>query len=73
MSRPAPFAAFAVPCVRIVAAPIAKGFRYQVKPQGRAPVTSYRLAMARETARRYSRRIIEIGPAAAFHWRRAAL
>jgi hypothetical protein len=71
MSKPSPFPAFAVPLVRIVATPIARGFRYSVRPQGRAAVTSYCLAMARETAYHFSRRIIEVGPPTAFR-RRAA-
>jgi hypothetical protein len=66
-----PFPAFAAPSVRIVACPIAHGWRYQVMPAGRAQLVSYRLDQARATAARYSRKIIEEGPPAAFH-RRAA-
>jgi hypothetical protein len=71
MSSLQPFPCWAAPSVRIVATPIAHGWRYMVAPQGRAAVTSYCLAMARETAHRFSRRIIEVGPPAAFR-RRAA-
>jgi hypothetical protein len=69
--RPEPFPAFAAPLVRIVACPIAHGWRYQVIPAGRAQLVSYCLDQARATAARYSRKIIEEGPPAAFH-RRAA-
>ena len=71
MSKPRarPFPAFAAPSVRIVACPIAHGWRYQVMPAGRAQLVSYRLDRARATARRYSRRIVEEGPAAAFDGR----
>lgn len=68
---PRPFPAFAAPVVRITARPIARGFRYSVAPQGRGTVTAYRLDRARETARRYSRKVIEVGPPEAFR-RRAA-
>jgi hypothetical protein len=67
--RPRPFPAFAAPLVRIVAAPIRYGFRYTVAPQGRSKVTAYTLDRARETAHRFSRRIIEVGPPAAFRRR----
>lgn len=67
--RPRPLPAFAVPSVRIIATPIAHGWRYSVAPQGRGKVTAYRLDRARETARRFSRRIIELGPPEAFHRR----
>jgi hypothetical protein len=67
--RGRPFAAFAAPSVQILATPIARGWRYHVKPQGRAKVTSYTLRRARETAQRYSRKIIEVGPAGAFDGR----
>jgi hypothetical protein len=72
MSRPAPFPAFAAPSVRIIASPIAHGWRYSVQPKGHGRVTSYCLVRARETARHYSREVIEIGPAVAFHRRRAS-
>jgi hypothetical protein len=72
MSKPAPFPAFAAPLVRILATPIKHGWRFCVAPQGHGKITSYRLDRARETARRYSRRVLEIGPPAAFHRRRAA-
>jgi hypothetical protein len=74
MSRLAPlppFPAFAAPLVRIEATPIARGFRYVIAPEGHPRITAYRLDRARETARRYSRRVLEIGPPAAFR-RRAA-
>jgi hypothetical protein len=71
MSKLAPFPAFAAPVVRILATPIARGFRYSVRPQGRGRVTAYHLNSARETALRYNRKVIEIGPPAAFR-RRAA-
>jgi hypothetical protein len=69
MSRLAPlppFPAFAAPLVLIEAAPIARGFRYVVAPQGHPRITAYRLDRARETAARYSKRILEIGPREAF-------
>jgi hypothetical protein len=66
-----PFPALAAPSVRIIAAPIRYGWRYTVAPQGRGRVTAYTLVCARETARRYSRKVVDIGPRAAFH-RRAA-
>jgi hypothetical protein len=69
--RPRPFSAFAAPLVRIEAWPILRGFRYTIVPQGRGRVTAYTLVCARETARRYSKRVLEIGPPAAFR-RRAA-
>jgi hypothetical protein len=71
MSKPQarPFPALAAPMVLIVAMPIAMGWRYHVKPKGRAKVTSYTLRRARETAERYSRKIIEVGPARAFDGR----
>jgi hypothetical protein len=68
---PRPFQSFAAPLVCIVATPIAYGFRYVVAPEGHGRVTSYCLLRARETARRYSRKIVEVGPPEAFH-RRAA-
>ena len=74
MSKPAalpPFVTFAASLVRIEAAPIKYGWRYTVAPQGRGRVTSYTLDRARETAHRFSRRIIEVGPPAAFRRRRA--
>jgi hypothetical protein len=67
--RPRPFPAFIAPLVRIVAAPIKYGWRYTVAPQGHGKVTAYTLDRARETARRFSRRIIEVGPPAAFRRR----
>jgi hypothetical protein len=70
--RPCPFPAFTAPSVRIVAAPIRYGWRYTVAPQGHSRVTAYTLDRARETARRYSRRIIEVGPPAAFRRRGTA-
>jgi hypothetical protein len=69
MSHPRPFPAFATPLVRIIAVPITYGWRYRVVPAGRGEVISYRLDRARETARRYSRKIIEEGPSQAFHRR----
>jgi hypothetical protein len=72
MSRPRPFPAFAVPVVWIIAAPIAHGWRYSVRAKGHGRVTAYCLKSARETARLYSRRIIEVGQARAFHRRRAS-
>jgi len=69
MNKPAPFPAFAVPLVRIVATPIRYGWRYSVAPAGRAKVVSYRLDQARATAARYSRKIIEVGPPQAFRRR----
>jgi hypothetical protein len=69
MSRPPPFPAFAAPTVRILATPIARGWRYSVRPKGRGRVTAYTLHRARETARHYSRKVVEIGPAAAFDGR----
>jgi hypothetical protein len=68
--RPRPFPSFAVPSVRIVAYPIAYGWRYKVMPAGRAQVVSYHLDMARAVAGRYSRRIILVGPPTAFRSRR---
>jgi hypothetical protein len=70
--RARPLPAFAAPSVRIVASPIAWGWRYSVVPAGRAKVVSYRLDQARATAARYSRKIIEEGPPAAFHRRAPA-
>jgi hypothetical protein len=67
--RPRPFPAFSSSAVRILASPIAHGFRYSVRPKGHARVTAYTLDQARATARRYSRRIVEEGPAAAFDGR----
>jgi hypothetical protein len=67
--RVRPFPALAAPVVLIVAMPIAMGWRYHVKPRGRAKVTSYTLRRARETAQRHSRKIIEVGPAGAFDGR----
>jgi hypothetical protein len=64
-----PFPAFAAPAVRIIASPIAYGWRYRVVPAGRGKVVSYSLRRARETARRYSRKIIEEGPRKAFDGR----
>jgi hypothetical protein len=64
--RPHPFPAFSATSVRIVAAPIRYGFRYSVQPKGHGRVTAFCLVRARETARRYSRKIVEIGPAQAF-------
>jgi hypothetical protein len=72
MSKPRPFPSFAAPSVRIVASPIKYGWRYQVMPAGRAQVTSYRLDMARATAARYSRKILEVGPPRAFNRRVAS-
>jgi hypothetical protein len=72
MSKRRPFPAFAAPLVRIEAAPIRYGWRYTVAPQGRGRLTAYTLDRARETARHYSRKVVEIGPPAAFHRRRAA-
>jgi hypothetical protein len=69
--RPRPFSAFAAPSVRIIAAPIRYGWRYCIVPQGRGRVTAYTLDRARQTAHRYSRKVIEIGPVQAFN-RRAA-
>jgi hypothetical protein len=69
MSSLQPFPCWAAPSVRIVAMPKVRGWNYSVRPKGRAAVTSYRLDRARDTARRYSRKITEIGPAAAFHRR----
>jgi hypothetical protein len=66
MRRAPPFPALAVPVVRILATPIARGWRYVVAPQGRGKVTAYTLPRARETAQRYSKRVLEIGPKAAF-------
>jgi hypothetical protein len=66
MSKQRAFPAFAVPLVRIEARPIAWGWRYTVAPQGRGKVVCYRLSCARETARRYSCKVVEIGPSAAF-------
>ena len=71
MSSLQPFLSWAAPSVCIVALPKTRGWRYSVRPQGRAAVTSYCLANARAVAGRYSRRIVEIGPPQAFH-RRAA-
>jgi hypothetical protein len=71
MSKPSPFPAFAAPLVRIVATPIRYGWRYCIVPEARGRITAYTLNRARETARHYSRKIVEIGPPAAFH-RRAA-
>jgi hypothetical protein len=70
--RARPFPAFAAPLVRILATPIKYGFRYSVRPQDHGRVTAYCLKSARETARLYSRRIIEVGQARAFHRRRVA-
>jgi hypothetical protein len=67
--RPRPLPAFAAPSVRIIAAPLAYGWRYSVAPKGRGKLTSFSLNRARETARRYSRRVFEIGPAEAFRRR----
>jgi hypothetical protein len=64
-----PFPAFAAPSVRIVASPIKFGWRYRVMPAGRGKVVSYSLGSARETARHYSRKVVEIGPAGAFDGR----
>jgi hypothetical protein len=72
MKRPAPFLALAVPLVQIVATAIARGWRYAVAPQGRGKVTAYTLLRARQTARRYSKRVLEIGPRAAFPRQRRA-
>jgi hypothetical protein len=71
MSKPRarPFPAFATPLVRIIAVPIAHGWRYRVVPVGRGKVVSYRLSSARATAARYSRKVVEIGPAGAFDGR----
>jgi hypothetical protein len=69
MKKPAPLPAFAVPSVMISAMPITRGWRYSVRPKGKAAVTSYNLKMARATARYYSRRIVEIGPPEAFNHR----
>jgi hypothetical protein len=66
LNKPRPLAAFAVPSARIVASPIKYGWRYQVMPAGRAQVVPYCLRRARDTAALYSKRIIEIGPPAAF-------
>jgi hypothetical protein len=66
MNRFAPLPLFPAPLVRILATPIAWGWRYTVAPQGRGKVTAYRLDHARATARRYSRKVVEIGPRAAF-------
>jgi hypothetical protein len=66
MSSLQPFPSWAVAVVRIVATPIALGFRYTVVPQGRGRITAYRLDHARATARRYSRRVLEIGARGAF-------
>jgi hypothetical protein len=72
MSRPAPFPAWRVRQVLIIAAPIApKRWRYRIVPEGRPAVVAYCLARARETAARYSRKIVEVGSPAAFR-RRAA-
>jgi hypothetical protein len=49
--------------------PIARGWRYSVRPKGRGRVTAYTLRRARETAQRYSRKVVETGPAAAFDGR----
>jgi hypothetical protein len=67
--RPRPYSAFAVPSVRILATPIAYGWRYQVMPAGRAQVVSYRLDRARAVAAGYSRKVLEIGPVQAFNRR----
>jgi hypothetical protein len=64
-----PFPAFAAPVVRIVASPIKFGWRYRVMPAGRGKVVSYSLGSARATARRYSRKVLEEGPRAAFDGR----
>jgi hypothetical protein len=72
MSKPSPFPAFAAPVVRVMAAPIMYGFRYTVAPQGHGRVTTFCLKSSRETARLYSRRIIEVGQARAFHNRRVS-
>jgi hypothetical protein len=52
--------------------PIAHGWRYSVRPKGHGRITTFCLKSARETARLYSRRIIEVGQARAFHRRRAS-
>jgi hypothetical protein len=70
--RPRPFPAFAALSVCIVAAPIRYGWRYTVAPLGHGKITAYTLDRARETARRYSRKVVEIGPPAAFHRREAS-
>jgi hypothetical protein len=67
--RARPLPALMSPSVRIVASPIALGWRYIVAPKGRGKVTAFSLNRARETARRYSRRVFEIGPAEAFRRR----
>jgi hypothetical protein len=72
MNKSIPFPSWAAPNVKIIAWPIAHGWRYQVKPAGRAQLVSYRLDQARATAARYSRKIIEEGPPAAFHRRIAS-
>jgi hypothetical protein len=69
MKKRAPLPAFAVPSTVISAKPIALGWRYSVRPSGRAAVTSYNLKMARALARYYSRHIVEIGPPKAFNHR----
>jgi hypothetical protein len=66
MSSLQPFPSWAVPLVRIVATPIRYGWRYSVRPKGRAAVTSYRLDMARAVAHCFSRKVVEIGPRGAF-------
>ena len=67
--QPRPLAAFAAPVVHIVARPIKCGWRFCVVPQGHGKVTAYTLPNARTIARLYSRRIVEVGPPAAFHRR----
>ena len=76
MSKPAalpPFPAFAAPSVRIIAWPIAHGFRYSVRPKGHSKVIAYTLHCARDLAHRYSRRVVEVGPPEAFCRRAPAL
>jgi hypothetical protein len=72
MSKPTPFPAVAAPSVQIIASPIAHGWRYSVRPKGHGRITAYCLKSARETARHYSRRIIEVGQGRAFRRRRAS-
>jgi hypothetical protein len=67
--RPRPFQSFATPLVRIIASPIAHGFRYSVRPKGHSKVIAYTLHCARDVAHRFSRRIVEIGPPTAFRRR----
>jgi hypothetical protein len=69
MKKLAPLPAFAVSSTVISAKPIARGWRYSVRPKGKAEVTSYNLKMARALARYYSRRLIEVGPPEAFNHR----